>query len=102
MTDRRVRQTGKDTQGDITALCNVGEAWSPRLKADAIDDIDDIEGNIHRYYVEEIAERAYVHVVNGPTGKYLRTTGDSPSGFNLGDLPDYLGRVAESGASKRK
>ena len=99
MTERRVRQTAKDTQGDITALCHVGEAWSPRLKADAI---DDIEGDIHRYYVEEIAERAYVHVVNGPTGKYLRTTGDSPSGFNLGDLPDYLSRVAESGASKRK
>ena len=39
MTERRVRQTGKDTHGDITALCNVGEAWSPRLKADAINDV---------------------------------------------------------------
>ena len=86
MTERRVRQTGKDTDGHITALCHVGETWSPRLKADAV---DDIESNTHRYYVEELAARTYVHVVNGPAGKHLRTTADSPSGFNLGDLPDY-------------
>ena len=67
----------------------MGEAWSPRLKADAISDIED---GIHNYYVEEIAPRTDVRVVNGPTGKYLRTTPGSPSGFSLGDLPDYLSR----------
>lgn len=39
MADRRVRRTGKDDDGDITSLCNSGESWSPRKKADAISDI---------------------------------------------------------------
>ena len=45
MTERRVRRTGNDTQvqGDITALRNAGETWSPRPKPDAI---NDIEGNL--------------------------------------------------------
>ena len=32
MSDRRVTHTGKDKDGDITARCNPGEIWSPRLK----------------------------------------------------------------------
>ncbi len=85
MTDRRVRQTRKDTDGDITALCNTGEGWSPRPKADAI---ADIEGNAHSYFVQETGVRVNVTVVHGPTGKYLRTTADSASGNNLDNLPD--------------
>ena len=37
---RYVRATGKDGDGDITALCNSGATWSPRSKSDAIFDID--------------------------------------------------------------
>ena len=85
MAERRVRQTGKDAQGDITSLCNTGEAWSPRSKANAI---ADIEGNVHRYFVQETGDRANVHVVDGPTGKYLRTTADSGSANNLDNLPN--------------
>jgi hypothetical protein len=84
MADRRVRRTGKD-QGDIISLCNPGEEWSPRVKADAI---SDIEGGIHRYYVREEGDVAWVSVVDGPTGKYLRTTADSSSKNNLDNLPD--------------
>jgi hypothetical protein len=36
MAQRAVYQTGEDWDGDITKLCNGGEYWSPRMKADAI------------------------------------------------------------------
>ena len=41
-------QSGKDRDGDITKLCQPGELWSPRAKADAI---GDIESRAHTYYV---------------------------------------------------
>jgi hypothetical protein len=41
-------QTRKDRDGDILALCNPREYWSPRMKRDAI---SDIELDLHRYYV---------------------------------------------------
>lgn len=84
MADRRVRRSGKD-QGDITSLCNPGEMWSPRAKADAI---SDIENGVHRYYVQEADDIAWVNVIDGPTGKYLRTTADSSSNNNLDNLPN--------------
>lgn len=85
MADRRVRQAGKDSKGDITSLCSVGESWSPRLKAGAI---SDIETRLHTYYVQESGSRANVGVVEGPTGKYLRTTADPASANNLDNLPN--------------
>jgi len=30
MADRQVTQSRKDSDGDILALCNPGEYWSPR------------------------------------------------------------------------
>ena len=85
MSDRAVRQTGKDSDGDITKLCNSGETWSPRSKADAIRDIDN---GIHTYYVPWESGRTEIHVVKGATGKYLRTDRDNTSMNNLDDLPD--------------
>lgn len=85
MADRRVRQSGKDRDGDITALCNAGEFWSPRQKASAI---NDIETETHTYFVREGEDRVEVSVVDGPTGKYLRTDADSDSANNLDNLPD--------------
>ena len=84
MADRRVTQTRKDSDGDITALCNPSAGWSPRLKNSAI---GDIENGTHTYYVQSTG-RTDIHVVNGPTGKYLRTTADSGSANNLDNLPD--------------
>ena len=46
MADRQVKQTRKDSDGDITALCNSGKSWSPRSKANAI---RDIETETHTY-----------------------------------------------------
>ncbi len=83
MSDRAVRNTGKDRDGDITKLCDPSQGWSPRRKADAI-----IEGGVHTYYVPWKSGRTEIRVVNGPTGKYLRTDRDSTTKNNLDDLPD--------------
>ena len=85
MAERQVTRSRKDADGDITALCNPGRSWSPRSKAWAI---HDIEMGTHQYYVNGYAGRVYVRVVNGPNGKYLRTTADPPSSNNLDNLPD--------------
>lgn len=90
--ERRVTQTGKDRDGDITALCNrsqAGQGWSPRPKAKAI---RDIESGVYQYYVGlNDGSRAIIKVVNGSSGKYLRTSWDSTSRNNLDDLPDCAG-----------
>lgn len=83
MADRRVKRTGKDRDGDITRLCG---DWGSATKSQAI---RDIEGRAHKYYVQDSRfRRADVHVVNGPTGKYLRTDPNSSSTDNLDNLPD--------------
>lgn len=86
MATRYVNKSRKDRDGDITALCNSAESWSPRLKADAIRDID---GGTHQYYVSwtdgKVTE---IKVVNGQSGKYLRTDHDNTTRNNLDDLPD--------------
>jgi hypothetical protein len=85
MAEREVTRSRKDASGDITALCNPGEAWSPRLKAAAI---ADIESKTHSYYVLVGGRRVGVIVVSEKTGKYLRTSPDSTTRNNLDDLPD--------------
>jgi hypothetical protein len=51
--------------------------------------IADIEGRSHTYYaVGPSGRRADIHVVNGPTKKYLRTDWDSTERNNLDDLLD--------------
>lgn len=86
MADREVTQSRKDADGDILALCNPSASWSPRPKADAI---NDIEQRLHTYFVNlPGAGRVDIHVVQGSTGKYLRTDPDRTSDNNLDDLPD--------------
>lgn len=86
MTDRAVTRSGKDSDGDITALCSPGEYWSPRNKADAI---RDIETGTHQYLVLwSDGTKTQIRVVNGPNGKYLRTDKDNTSRNNLDDLPN--------------
>lgn len=85
MARRQVTRTGKDRDGDITSLCKPGEAWSPRSKRDAI---SDIENGTHSYYVSWPEKTTEIRVVNGATGKYLRTDRDNTSRNNLDDLPD--------------
>jgi hypothetical protein len=84
VADRRVTKTGKDNDGDITSLCS-DQWWSPVSKAQAIKDIDNDD---HRYYVKTGSAEADINVVNGATGKYLRTDPDKTTVDNLDDLPD--------------
>lgn len=82
---RKVIRTGKDRDGDITRLCNSGQTWSPRQKQDAI---RDIESGVASYFVQWPEKATEVRVVDGPSGKYLRTDRDSTTRNNLDDLPD--------------
>lgn len=83
MANRRVTKTGKDRDGDITRLCGT---WGTAAKHQAI---SHIENHTHRYYVQDnLGRRADVHVVAGPTGKYLRTDPNSNSSDNLDNLPN--------------
>ena len=82
MADRRVRQTGKNADGDITSLCNTGEPWSPRSKADAK---SDITSGTHTYFVDEAGYRSEVQVTSDG---HLRTNADATSKNNLDNLPD--------------
>jgi hypothetical protein len=83
MSERRVTGTGKDSSGDITSLCG---SWGSQLKSQAI---LDIEVGTHHYYTHASnGTEADVQVVNGATGKYLRTDPDKTTADNLADLPD--------------
>lgn len=82
MTARPVRNTGKNTLGDITS---VGDAsWGIRLKSDAI---RDIETGAHSYYVPWTSGSTAIKVVLAGAGKYLRTDHDNTVKNNLLDLP---------------
>lgn len=87
MIDRKVTKSRKDKDGDITALCNPDATWwSPRLKKDAI---SDIESGSYRYFVKVGNNEVDIHVVDDPNkGKYLRTGKDATTRNNLDDLPD--------------
>ena len=83
---RYVRSTGKDTDGDITSLCNRTASWSPRQKADAI---FDIENGVHEYWVNWLNfPETRVRVAKTAYGtKYLRTDRDNTTRNNLDELP---------------
>lgn len=85
MSDREVTRSRKDKDGDITALCNPGNWWSPRLKKDVISDIN---LKIHTYFVRLENQRVNIRVVQGQSGPYLRTDPDITSRNNLDDLLD--------------
>ena len=79
--DRRVTAIKKDRFGNIAALCNPGESWSPRRITDVA---KDISTNERSYYVQDSGRRVYVKLVSGGT---LQTTKDAASGHSLGNLP---------------
>jgi hypothetical protein len=86
MAERHVVQSGKDPHTGDTRLCNPRELWSPVSKALAI---SDIESGLNTYSVPWTDGRVtQIRVVNGPTGKYLRTDHDTTQKNNLEDLPD--------------
>lgn len=91
MADRRVKKTGKDSDGDITSLCNWllsnnnEDGWGSVTKSEAI---THIERNTHKYYVEEAGYRSDVHTYTENGKKHLKTYADATSDNNLDNLPD--------------
>ena len=78
--------TRKEPDSDIFALCGEGGIWSPRVKVDAIKDID---LKIYSYYVLREGKTADVYVARASSGKkYLRTDWDGTTHNSLDDLPD--------------
>jgi hypothetical protein len=86
MIERRVTHSRKDKDGDIVALCNSFENWSPRYKAVAIQDIE--SGSIRYYIQDSNGTKINICVVKGFLGKYLRTILNGPSLYKLKNLPD--------------
>ena len=86
MAARRVMSCKIDSSGDVIYLCNPGEQWSPRKKDEVI---GDIENNLHNYYIQTLeGEKTNLRIIEGISGKYLRSTHDSRSPNNLGNLPE--------------
>lgn len=78
--DRKVTATKRDRNGNITALCNAQQSWSPRRTEDVL---RDIHCGRKSYYVQERAKRCYVRAVDGE----LETTSDPSDRNHLGLLP---------------
>lgn len=78
--DRRVRSTKKDRNGNIIALCNPEQSWSPRRTADVL---RDIRSGAKSYYVQGQKRRTYVRAVSG----MLQTTADATDDNSLARLP---------------
>ena len=78
--DRRVTATKTDRNGNITALCNAGQSWSPRRTEDVLRDINSGKKS---YYVQEQPKRSYVRAVSGE----LQTTADATDKNHLTELP---------------
>lgn len=85
MAERLVRQSKKGSTGEILVICNHGETWSPRYKYDII---DDIENNLHTYFMIMDGKRIQIKVLNDKTGKHLVTDPETTIKNNLLDLPD--------------
>lgn len=85
--EREVTQTKKDKDGDILALCNPIEGWSPRNTKDAI---NDIENTLIGYYTIIDFRKVDIHVAVRSGKKYLRTDPDHTLVNNLDNLPDCL------------
>lgn len=86
MENREVTKTIKNQYGEVVALCNDAELWSPKLRSIAI---PEIELNINRYYVKNGDGEVEVQVKNGDGIKKVLITDPSNSDFDLlQNLPD--------------
>ncbi|HVJ21048.1 MAG TPA: hypothetical protein VM686_36810 [Polyangiaceae bacterium] len=92
--DRRVKSTKRDKSGNIVALCNPTEAWSPRKLVDVVRDIN---GSKRSYYVKESDRRCYVRIVSGE----LQTTADRDSGNSLHKAAQHLSEAPRASMRTR-
>jgi len=86
MENREVTKTIKNQYGEVVALCNDAELWSPKLRSIAI---PEIELNINRYYVKSGNNEVEVQVKNGDGIKKVLITDPSIIDSDLlQNLPD--------------
>jgi hypothetical protein len=86
MAIREVKICRKDDSGEIVALCNPEAFWSPRLKGDAI---HDIQNNIHTYYVLCNGRRVDIEIIKNNDGISLQINSAKTINNNLVDLPNH-------------
>ncbi|MFF0902343.1 UNVERIFIED_CONTAM: hypothetical protein RF653_01825 [Kocuria sp. CPCC 205316] len=85
MTDQRpVTGVRTDPLGNIVALCNPAEVWSPRSTTRII---RDIESGVHLYYVPGSSGQLRVRVVSAGCEKRLWAASEDTVCNNLHDLP---------------
>ena len=85
MTDQRpVTGVRTDPLGNIVALCNPAEVWSPRSTTRII---RDIESEVHLYSVPGSSGQLRVRVVSAGCEKRLWAAPEDTEGNNLHDLP---------------
>jgi hypothetical protein len=78
--DRKIVSAKRDRKGNIVALCNPGQKWSPRRTKDVLGDIN---AGRKSYYVQGQSRRSYLRAVAG----LLQTTADEADGNSLARLP---------------
>ncbi len=82
---RRVTCANHDKDGDVTHIGNPAE-WGIVDKRTAISQIED---DVYHYYVcQPGTSPTAIEVVDGPTGKYLRTVADGQEANNLDNLSE--------------
>ena len=82
MADRLVTGSRKGYDGDILALCNPLEPWSPRFKTDAM---KEIENGINNYYIKSDDKLIEVKVILKKGSKYLMAI-DQTTNKNILDI----------------
>lgn len=88
MATRFITFTQKNKEDDILFICNNEADWSPLSIENAISHIED---GTHSYFAAgPNGVEAKVHVVNGASGKYLRSNQDKSSSNNLDNLDALL------------
>ena len=85
MENREVTKIIKNQNGEVVALCNDAELWSPKLRSIAI---PEIELSINRYFVKSEGEEIEVQVRNGDGKKILITDTALSDTDLLQNLPD--------------
>jgi len=84
--NRKVTKTIRNQHGEVVALCNESELWSPKLKSIAI---PEIELKVHRYYIVRNNREFDVQVIKDSTGKKILVTNPHKLSNNLlFHLPD--------------
>lgn len=86
MESREVTKTIKNQHGEVVALCNDAELWSPKLRSIAI---PEIELKINRYYVKQNDEEIDIQILNGSGKKKILIANPEKANLNLlMELPD--------------